>query len=230
MKIVAINGSSKGANSNTNVMVSTFLKGAQEAGADTVHVFLAEKDIKHCKGCHTCWKRGPGQCVTNDDMGEVLGVLGGADVIILASPVYFENISGMLKVFMDRMTMIGGPPSTKEENEESQPLVPAKGQVANEANSPKLMMFSSCGYDDRSEFEVTSLWIKRVAQKMHMALIGEIYRTQGKFLGDPPEELRSAISNYLKLLEKAGKEIAIDKKFSRETEELLQISHLVFNH
>ncbi|MFA4885939.1 MAG: NAD(P)H-dependent oxidoreductase [Desulfotomaculaceae bacterium] len=47
MKIVAINGSPKGKASNTNIMVSAFLKGAQEAGAQTVNIFLAEKEIKH---------------------------------------------------------------------------------------------------------------------------------------------------------------------------------------
>lgn len=68
MKIVVINGSPKGKNSNTNVMVQAFLKGAQEA--ETLNIFLSEKEIKHCKGCHTCWTKGPGQCVTNDDMLE----------------------------------------------------------------------------------------------------------------------------------------------------------------
>lgn len=216
MRIVTINGSSQGVRSNTNVMVGAFLKGAQEAGAETVNIFLAEKDIKHCKGCHTCWVKGPGQCVTNDDMPGVLGSLGGADVIIFASPVYFGNISGLLKVFMDRMTMIGGPTTQKE----------AKEVQSNQSNAqvPKLMMFSSCGYDDRSEFEVTSLWIRRVAQKVHMDLIGEIYRTQGKLLSNPPEELRPAITDYLKLLEQAGKEIVADRKLSAATKKNLDKS------
>ena len=85
MKIVAINGSPRGRSSNTGAMVSAFLKGAQEAGAETVHIFLAEKEIKYCKGCHSCWTETPGQCVIRDDMAEVLSRVGGADVIVLAS-------------------------------------------------------------------------------------------------------------------------------------------------
>lgn len=54
MRIVAINGSSKGGASNTNVVLNALLKGAQDAGAETITVQLAEKQISHCKGCHSC--------------------------------------------------------------------------------------------------------------------------------------------------------------------------------
>lgn len=214
MKVVVINGSPKGKNSNTNVMVQAFLKGAQEAGAETLSIFLSEKDIKHCKGCHICWTKGPGQCVTNDDMLGVLSSMGGANIIAFATPVYFENISGMLKVFMDRITMIGSPHSQKDIEEKDQEI------NSSEMLIPKLMMISSCGFPDRDEFQVVSLWIKRVAQKMHMELIGEIYATQGKFLTSPLEELQS-ISNYLLLLEKAGREIATNMNLSELTEKQL---------
>jgi len=215
MKIVVINASSKGKKSNTNVMVQAFFKGAQEAGAETLSVFLSEKEIKHCKGCHICWTKGPGQCVINDDMLGVLSDMGGANIIAFATPVYFENISGMLKVFMDRMTMIGSPHSQKDIEDKVQKL------NSSEMLIPKLMMISNCGFPDRDEFQVVSLWIKRVAQKIHMELIGEIYATQGKLLTTPPEGLQSAVSNYLLLLEKAGREIATNMNLSELTEKQL---------
>jgi multimeric flavodoxin WrbA len=216
MKIVAINGSPKCNASNTNVMVSSFLKGAREYGAETVNVLLAEKELKHCRGCHICWTKGLGQCVIQDDMLEVFSQIGGADVIVFASPIYFENISGMLKVFFDRLTMIGSPHSQKDKEAES---LESKSATA---KAPKLMMVASCGHPDRSEFEVTSLWIKKVAQKMQMELAGEIYAAQGKSLIDPPAGLESTISNYLQLLEKAGKDIAMNMKLDVTTKEQLE--------
>lgn len=57
---------------------------------------------------------------------------------------------------------------------------------------------------------------------MKMELIWEIYATQGKYLTNPPENLRQAVLDYLQLLEKAGKEIATDMKLSADTEKLLQ--------
>lgn len=216
MKIIVINGSPKGENSNTNIMVNEFLKGAQRAGVETVNIFLSEKKIEHCKGCHICWSKGPAQCVISDDMVSILMHMGDANIIVFASPVYFENISGMLKVFMDRLTMIGGPQSQKdtEVNEE-------KNFKAANANVPKLMMISSCGFSDESEFEVTSLWINRVAQKMHMELIGEVYATNGKLLKETPEELKPALFKFLNALENAGHEIGTEMKLTQSTKSFL---------
>ncbi len=215
MKIIVINGSPKGENSNTNIMVNEFLKGAQRAGAETVNVLLSEKKIEYCRGCHVCWSKGPAQCVISDDMASVLMHMGDANVIAFASPVYFENISGLLKVFMDRMTMIGGPQSQKDTEEKEK-----NSETANH-NVPKLMMISSCGFSDESEFEVTSLWINRVAQKMHMELIGEIYATNGRLLKETPEELKPALFQFMDNLEKAGYEIGTEMKLTQNTKSFL---------
>jgi multimeric flavodoxin WrbA len=216
MKIVAINGSPKGKDSNTHVLVNAFLRGAQTAGAETVNIFLSDYEIKHCNGCLVCWFRGPGQCVISDDMLKIFLLLGDADIIVFATPVYFENISGMLKVSMDRMVMIGSPHSQKAAKETNRDIEQSK------VKTPKLMMISNCGYPDRNQFQVVSLWIKRVAIKMHMDLIGEIYTPQGKLLTSPTEEQKPTISNYLNLVKTAGKEIATNIKLSANTEKLLE--------
>ncbi|MGE5654764.1 MAG: flavodoxin family protein [Bacillota bacterium] len=216
MKIVAINGSSRGRASNTHVMVSALLNGAQAAGAETVNVLLAEKEISHCRGCHSCWSATPGQCVTDDDMLGVLGAMAGASVVILASPVYFENISGLLKTFMDRLTVIGSPhtrPSSAS-GHASQP-------TSLDDTPIKLVMVANCGYADPSEFAVISHWFRRVSQKLHMGIAGEIYAPQGKILAAPPEELRPAALSYLQTLEEAGKELVTDHKLSPRTAALL---------
>lgn len=211
MRIVVINGSPKGKDGNTNVIVESFLKGAREAGAEARNIFLTEKEIKHCRGCHICWTRGPGQCVIADDTLEVLTEMGNADIIVFASPVYFGNISGMLKTFMDRMTMIGSPHTSESGKTDDQRAKPP------EQNIPKLMMISSCGFSDRSEFDVTSLWINKVAQKMNMELIGEIYTGNGNALSASSETSDPGIISFLQLVETAGKEIATGMKPSGDT-------------
>jgi multimeric flavodoxin WrbA len=142
--------------------------------------------------------------------------MGSANIIIFASPVYFGNISGRLKTFMDRMTMIGSPHASNSEQNSDQHIEPL------EQNVSKLMMISSCGFSDRSEFDVTSLWINRVAKKMNMDLIGEIYATSGKAFNASPETLDSKILNYLQFVEIAGKEIVTGMNLSAKTKELLK--------
>ena len=96
MKIVVVNGSPKGRGSNTQIMVEAFLQGAQEAGAETLNVFLAEKEIQHCRGCFSCWLKTPGRCIIEDDMMRILAAVVGADVLVLSTPLYFDTISCML--------------------------------------------------------------------------------------------------------------------------------------
>lgn len=214
MKVTVINGSPRGSNGNTNVIIEKFLKGAGDAGAKTVNIQLSEKNINHCMGCHICWTKGPAQCVIIDDMLEIMMHMGDADVIVFASPVQFGNISGMLKVFMDRMTMIGGP------GEQQKPAVPADN--SSQVKIPKLMMISSCGLDDTKEFDVTSLWINRVAEKVHMDLSGEIYFTKSRCLNENSDLFKDEKQEYFKLLEKAGYEMAAHMKLSPEVKDLLE--------
>lgn len=83
-------------------------------------------------------------------------------------------------------------------------------------------MISNCGFPDRSQFQVVSLWIKCVARLMRAEVIGEIYATQGRFLTAPTEEVRPAVASYLRFLEKAGAEIATHMNLSETTENLLR--------
>ncbi len=216
MKIVVINGSPKGEASNTNVMVSAFLKGAQEAGAETENIFLAEKEVKHCKGCFCCWLNTPGQCVIEDDMAEILSVCEGANIFVLATPMYLDNISSMLKAFMDRTIVKSNPHFQKDANGECRHL------KNTETPSPKLVMISNCGFSERSHFQVISHWIERVALNMKTEVIGEFYAAQGGLLNTNAEELRPIISEYLKNMKNAGREIVVDNKISEETKKLLE--------
>lgn len=215
MKIVAINGSPKGKASNTNIMVSAFLKGAQAAGAETVNIFLSEKDINHCRGCFSCWLSSPGQCVIKDDMAQILSLCEGADIFVLATPLYFDNISSMLKVFMDRMIVKGDPHFQKNADGECRHLKKA------ETVSPKLVMISNCGFSERSHFQVISHWIQRASLNMGSEVLGEIYATQGGLLSTQMEGVQSIILNYLQNVEKAGREIVVNNRLSEETKQLL---------
>ena len=85
-------------------------------------------------------------------------------------------------------------------------------------------MISNCGFPDRSQFQVISLWINRVAAMMQTDLTGEIYAPQGRFLTAAPDELRLALTDYLTLLENAGKEISAGLRLSERTAQLLKQS------
>jgi hypothetical protein len=213
MKFVAVNGSHKGRAGNTNILLTAFFKGVQATGAETVDICLAEKDIKYCRACKACWFMKPGQCVIKDDMTEIIPLIREED-LVLATPLYFDNISGMLKAFMDRLIVLASPYWDKDENGECRHLTAI--------SPPKLMMLANCGYPEKSQFQVISHWIKRVARNMNTELTGEIYASQGALLSSQAEVVRPVISNYLQVLETAGKEIVTGMRLSEQTQKLLE--------
>jgi multimeric flavodoxin WrbA len=86
---------------NSDLLCDQFIKGAQEAGAQAEKIFLKDKKINYCTGCGTCFDRGKG-CSQKDDMGEVLEKMIQADVIVMATPVYFYTMNGQMKTLIDR--------------------------------------------------------------------------------------------------------------------------------
>lgn len=102
MKILGICGSPRGSASRTLRLVQAALQGAEEAGAETECIDLWMYELQHCTGCMLCHRLG--ECVHRDDFMEILRMLAEADGVVLGSPVYVDNVTGVMKVFIDRLT------------------------------------------------------------------------------------------------------------------------------
>lgn len=86
---------------NSDLLCDRFMAGAREAGHQTEKIFVHEKTILFCLGCLACQTNG-GECVQNDDMAEILDTIIQADVLVMATPIYFYNMDAQLKVLIDR--------------------------------------------------------------------------------------------------------------------------------
>ena len=220
MKVTAINGSPRGRHSSTQQMVAAFLRGAEQAGAKTQEIFLAEKKISPCQGCFSCWLKTPGSCVFKDDMAELLPLLGDTDVLVLGTPLYYDHITAQLKTFMDRSLPVCEPYFQKDAWGECQHARRNGGQ------SPKLVLLSNCGFPERSHFQVLSHWIERVARNMKTEVLAEIYAAQGGLLSAGIPQLAPVIAAYLKQVEAAGMQIIHDGAVSEATKSLLEQNFL----
>lgn len=89
----------KGGNSDT--LCNQLMEGAQQAGHQVEKIFLKEKKINYCTGCGACYNSGNG-CSQKDDMENMLNKMIDADVIVMATPVYFYTMNGQMKTFIDR--------------------------------------------------------------------------------------------------------------------------------
>jgi multimeric flavodoxin WrbA len=101
MKILAINGSHR-REKNTAAMLNIVLEEAEAAGARTELLELVDYNIKPCISCNRCLRKS--ECsIKDDDIKLIADKMLDADAIILGSPAYFENVSGIMKIFMDRL-------------------------------------------------------------------------------------------------------------------------------
>ena len=98
-KVLILSGSPR-KDGNSDILCNEFMRGAIESGNEVEKIRVAEKKIGFCTGCYAC--RNTGVCAINDDMDEVMQKLIDADVIVLASPVYFYSIDAQLKALIDR--------------------------------------------------------------------------------------------------------------------------------
>lgn len=100
MKILAINGSHR-KGKNTAAMLETVLAEAAALGAHTELVELMDYEIRECTSCNRCL-RSTDCAITDDGMQVLYKKMREADGIVIGSPVYFSNVTGRLKDFMDR--------------------------------------------------------------------------------------------------------------------------------
>ena len=94
-KYLLISGSPR--KGNTDFVLSKLFENIND---EKELIFLRDKKIKHCIGCLSCHDKP--QCVIDDDMTKIRDKILDFDVIIIGSPNYFDNISGLLKDFVDR--------------------------------------------------------------------------------------------------------------------------------
>lgn len=100
MKVVLLHGSMR-KNGNTALLAREFLRGCTDSGHEVEKFRLADMSIRDCLGCAACRKNG-GKCVQQDDMQQIYAKMQEADVIVLASPVYFYTWTSLMKRMIDR--------------------------------------------------------------------------------------------------------------------------------
>jgi multimeric flavodoxin WrbA len=106
--ILIINGSPR-KKGNSATLAQQVAAGAEAAGARVESVYLHGMNIQPCNACDACLKSSAPDCVIDDDMQDLYPRLQEADVIVIASPIYWFTVSAQTKLFMDRCYAFEGP-------------------------------------------------------------------------------------------------------------------------
>lgn len=100
-RILILTGSPR-RNGNTDRLAQSFAKGAEESNQVEI-VSVCDYKVNPCIGCNSCFSREGNRCFQNDDMTAIYEKLSQADILIIASPIYFYGISSQLKAIIDRL-------------------------------------------------------------------------------------------------------------------------------
>lgn len=126
---------------NSDILCDQFMKGASEAGHKVEKLRLAELKIDYCSACYACKK--VGHCVKQDDMTQIIEKMRAADVIVLATPVYFFTMNAQMKTMIDRT--LGGAQKPGLENKEFYLIATAAdGKAAMERTIDGLRGYLDC--------------------------------------------------------------------------------------
>ena len=99
-KLVLILSASPRKGGNSDTLCDQFALGAQEAGHDVEMIRLRDHHIGYCTGCGVCNRTH--RCVQKDDMADILDKMVKADVLVMATPVYFYTMDAQMKTLIDR--------------------------------------------------------------------------------------------------------------------------------
>jgi NAD(P)H-dependent FMN reductase len=102
MNVLALNGSARAKKGLTARLLSALVQGLAQGGAEVQAREVARLKVSPCLACLRCMLATPGVCAQDDDMQELYPLLKAADLLVLATPVYTDNMSAQLKAVIDR--------------------------------------------------------------------------------------------------------------------------------
>lgn len=105
MNVISINGSPR-KDFNTAVLLEHATRGAESVGATTETIHLCDLRYSGCMSCFACKRKhdaGSGICAIQDELSPVLEKVMACDVLLLGSPIYFSDVTGMMRSFMERV-------------------------------------------------------------------------------------------------------------------------------
>lgn len=103
MKALVFNASPNMEKGNTALILNPFIEGMKEEGAEAELLYVRELKVNPCQGEQSCWIRTPGRCLQDGDMQDVYPKLQQADIVVFATPVYVDGMTGALKNLVDRL-------------------------------------------------------------------------------------------------------------------------------
>jgi len=212
MKVLAFNSSPSMDRGNTALILNPFLKGMREAGADVDLFHTMNLKIHPCQGDFTCVIKTSGQCFQKDDMQMIYPKLDAADVVVFATPLYADGMTGSMKNLVERLWVPRGNPFLEVRDGHTRHPV----QVRKDGKDIKVVLVSNCGFWEVDNFAPLVEHMKAICRNMNVEFAGAVLRPHGPTLR-MMLETGAPVQDVLEAAEEAGHQLARDGKMSEKT-------------
>ncbi len=209
MKVLAINSSPRMDKGNTALILNPFLEGMKEGGAEVELFYTRKLNINPCTGEFNCWLKTPGKCYQNDDMNILYPKIAEADVMVFATPVYVDGVTGPMKNFIDRLLPRIHPFFELRDDHCRHP-------VRGEAKTLKFVLVSNCGFWEIDNFDPLLVHMKAACKNMSAEFSGALLRPHGEAMPGMLE-MGAPIGDIFEAAKEAGRQLAKEEKMSQET-------------
>jgi len=214
-KVVAINGSPRMDQGNTSLILTPFLDGMREAGADVELFYTKKLKIRPCQGNWKCVFETPGECYQKDDMQMLHPKLLEADIWVFATPVYVSGMTGPLKNLIDRILIPLGLPETELVNGHS------RHKMREGIKRGKIVLVSNSGYWEQDNFDLLIDQMKAVADHAEWKYVGSLIRPHGEVMKSMMK-IPGAIDDIFNAAKEAGKQLVNNGEMLTETLDIVR--------
>ncbi len=209
MNILVLNGSPRGAKGMTARILALFTEGMQDAGTHVTTITLAEKKIHHCTGEFACWFKTPGTCIHRDDMDDILALFSRHEGIVLATPVYVDGMTGLMKNCLDRMVPVVKPFFEMREEHMRHPRTTSVSQ--------NVALLSVCGFNELDNFDPLIHHVQAICKNMNAAYAGAVLRPGAPGMDAAKFVHPFKLHRIKAALRAAGKEFATEGIIRKDT-------------
>jgi multimeric flavodoxin WrbA len=198
MKILVLNGSPHMEKGATGTILTELMKGLDQEKNEITIKNIYNLDVKPCQGCFSCWTHTPGNCIQKDDMENMLKEVAQSEMLVLATPLYVDGMTGPLKTFLDRLIPLGkGRVELRDNHMRHLPREEGKKAI--------FALVSPSGFAEMDNFEPLVTHVKAIAHNFDADYAGEIlapsfwfYKYDEKSYGKVLETIVSAGKELIK--------------------------------
>jgi len=195
----------------TRYCTDYFIKGAKQPNVTITVIDLTKADIHPCKGCFHCWCTTPGQCIQRDGMHKIIEAFLDADLLVCATPLYAYDISGYMKIFLERTLPLLSPGVTYAESGVD------RNKIRYPGRGPRRMAaLITGGLGARSHTDGAITTLRNYAEGFDMTFAGALVRNESyllQFTDTKPKTIKTIQTG----LEQAGRTFALEGTIEPDT-------------